>query len=49
MANQEQLDILKQGVVVWNEWRKKNLGVGADLKLCQFAHYRPALCYPQRC
>ncbi len=36
MANQEHLDILKQGVEVWNQWRKEypdiqpNL-VGADL------------------
>ena len=24
MANEKQLAILKQGVVVWNAWRKKN-------------------------
>jgi hypothetical protein len=24
MANQEQLDILKQGVEVWNKWRTEN-------------------------
>ncbi len=24
MANEEQLKILKQGVEVWNAWRKKN-------------------------
>jgi len=32
MANQEQLDILKQGVEVWNEWRAENLGVHIDLR-----------------
>jgi uncharacterized protein YjbI with pentapeptide repeats len=32
MANQEQLGILKQGVKVWNAWRRKNfLGVEIDL------------------
>jgi len=24
MANQEHLDILKQGVQVWNQWRKEH-------------------------
>lgn len=31
MANQEQLDILKQGVNVWNKWRKTNPDVMIDL------------------
>ncbi len=31
MANQEQLDILKEGVEVWNAWRKENMGVRVDL------------------
>ena len=31
MANQQQLDILKQGVEAWNEWRKKNPDVTIDL------------------
>jgi len=31
MANQEQLDILKQGVQVWNEWRVEKLDVQIDL------------------
>ena len=26
MADQKQLDILKQGVVAWNEWRGEHLG-----------------------
>ena len=24
MANAEQLEILKQGVEIWNQWRKEN-------------------------
>jgi len=31
MANEEHLDILKQGVEVWNQWRKENPGVRPDL------------------
>lgn len=31
MANQEQLEILKQGADVWNKWKKENPGVGLDL------------------
>ncbi len=31
MANQEHLDILKQGVEVWNEWREENEHVQIDL------------------
>jgi Uncharacterized low-complexity proteins len=31
MANQEQVEILKQGVQVWNRWRARNLGVEVDL------------------
>ncbi len=31
MANEEQLSILKQGVDVWNEWRKENLHIQIDL------------------
>lgn len=31
MANQEHLDILKQGVKVWNDWRKEHSGVVPDL------------------
>src|SRR3990172_5818798 len=32
MANQEQLEILKQGVDVWNKWRFENLGVKVDVR-----------------
>jgi len=32
MANQEQLEILKQGVDVWNKWRGENFGVDVDLR-----------------
>ena len=31
MANQEQVEILKQGVQVWNKWRARNLGFQVDL------------------
>jgi len=31
MANEEQLSILKQGVEVWNKWRKENLDVEINL------------------
>ena len=31
MANQEHLEILKQGVEVWNEWRKHNPNSKPDL------------------
>jgi uncharacterized protein YjbI with pentapeptide repeats len=31
MANQEQVEILKQGVHVWNKWRARNLGFQVDL------------------
>jgi hypothetical protein len=31
MANQEHLDILKQGVEVWNLWRRKHTTIKPDL------------------
>jgi len=31
MANEEHLKILKQGVEVWNQWRKENMGLAPDL------------------
>ena len=31
MANKEQLDILKQGVKVWNQWKIKHLDIRPDL------------------
>ena len=31
MANQEQLDILKQGVEAWETWRKVHLDIRPDL------------------
>ncbi len=31
MANAKQLEVLKQGVQVWNEWRAQNVGVDVDL------------------
>src|SRR2546421_249509 len=32
MANQEQLDILKQGVQVWNQWREEHPDLQPDLR-----------------
>jgi uncharacterized protein YjbI with pentapeptide repeats len=31
MANEKHINILKQGVEVWNEWRRENLGIDHDL------------------
>ena len=31
MANQEQIDLLKQGVAQWNVWRRQHLEVLPDL------------------
>ena len=30
MANQEHLDLLKQGVKVWNQWREEQLEIRLD-------------------
>ena len=30
MANPEHLDILKQGVEVWNRWKQKHLDIAPD-------------------
>jgi hypothetical protein len=32
MSNQEQLDILKQGVEVWNMWRVEHPDIRPDLR-----------------
>ncbi len=37
MANQEHLDILKQGVAVWNEWNNKHYEIKPDLGGAQLA------------
>ena len=37
MANKQQLSILKQGALPWNEWRKKNPGVQPDLREASLA------------
>src|SRR5258708_548316 len=37
MANQEHLDILKQGVEIWNQWRKENPSIGVDLREANLA------------
>src|SRR5437868_4566455 len=31
MANQEHLDILKQGAEVWNQWRKDHINIDINL------------------
>jgi hypothetical protein len=31
MANPDHLDIIKQGVDVWNKWREENYGIEPDL------------------
>jgi hypothetical protein len=36
MANQEQLDVLKQGVAVWNQWRKEHRDIRPDLSGAHF-------------
>ena len=36
MANQEQLDILKQGVKLWNEWREDNSDIEIELLNADF-------------
>ena len=38
MANQEQLDILRQGVKTWNTWRVENLDVQVDLSHADLSH-----------
>ena len=32
MANPEHLQILKQGVEAWNQWREQNKGIRPDLR-----------------
>ncbi len=31
MPNQQQVDLLKQGVEAWNKWRQENISVEPDL------------------
>ncbi len=31
MANQEHVDLLRQGVVIWNQWRRRREHVRPDL------------------
>jgi hypothetical protein len=38
MANQDQLDILKQGVQAWNKWRAENLGTRIDLSVANLTN-----------
>ena len=37
MANQEQLEIMMQGVNTWNEWRKENPGIEINLRRAKLA------------
>jgi|SRR2546421_787374 uncharacterized protein YjbI with pentapeptide repeats len=37
MTNQEHLDLLKQGVACWNDWRAKNPTIPPDLKRAELA------------
>jgi len=39
MANQEHLDILKQGVEVWNEWRETNRYIKIDLSKANLSEF----------
>jgi hypothetical protein len=32
VVDEKQLELLKQGVEVWNEWRKENSEVAIDLR-----------------
>ena len=36
MANEEHVAVLKQGVEVWNQWRKENLDIVPDLRFTNF-------------
>jgi uncharacterized protein YjbI with pentapeptide repeats len=38
-ANPEHLEILKQGVLVWNEWRDKNKGITPNLRSADLRGY----------
>ncbi len=33
MANQEQLDLLKQGIAAWNTWRQEHPHIRPDLRV----------------
>ncbi len=37
MANQEHLDLLKQGVEIWNQWRNEHARMGPDLSKANLA------------
>src|SRR6266702_3450493 len=37
MANQEQLDILEQGVQAWNKWREENPRIRVDLSFANLS------------
>jgi hypothetical protein len=39
MANQEHLDILKQGVETWNQWRKEHADIPPDLSYTDLRSY----------
>jgi uncharacterized protein YjbI with pentapeptide repeats len=49
MANQEHLDILKQGVEAWNQWRKEHAQFQSNLSGANLrkAIYSGAILFPQ--
>ncbi|HEU5384123.1 MAG TPA: hypothetical protein VFV38_52685 [Ktedonobacteraceae bacterium] len=38
MANQEHVDLLKQGVEQWNAWREQNREIRPDLRGAYLVH-----------
>ncbi len=38
MANQEHLEILKQGIETWNQWRLEHSGINPDLSKADLAN-----------
>ena len=42
VANEKQLEILKQGVDVWNKWREDNLDVMIDLRDADLRNANPS-------
>ncbi len=49
MANQEHLAILKQGVEIWNQWRKNNPGILPDLSYTDLREMHLEGAYLRQC